>query len=216
MVQRPVVSATIAIPVIPAQHHPGSRDKAFPELRKSGRPSRCGFVEIDHEGRGSLTGNAAIFLEIGSSRIEEIRVRLELLANGVALTLQGLAKYLVDIGKAADFLVDFGYESICMIEVTGFAGPEIMVAIGIGDRRGAPLIVDQFNQLFAFRRRQEIPQYAQFDLPSRKPLHLPQANEIGSRCIAVICHLTVHNRPSLGNVTLNDLPLIATALCGKG
>ena len=131
MVQRPIVDATITIPVIPAQHCSGFRREAFLELREAGSSACRRLIEIYHECPGALSGDGAIFLKILPLRIEKIGVRLEFLTNGIALTLEGLAECFVYIGVATDFVVNLGHEAIGMVQITGFAGTEIVVAIRV-------------------------------------------------------------------------------------
>ena len=60
-------------------------------LREEGLAARLGLVEEHHRGPGALAAVALLLGPIGLVGVEEIVVRLELLADRVALALDGLA-----------------------------------------------------------------------------------------------------------------------------
>lgn len=193
MVQGPVVDRTVWIAVVPTEHRSGFGREALFEMGEAGGPACIGFVEIDHEGPAALSGDGTIFLEILAMGIKEIRVRLEFLADGIALTLQRLAKSRVDIGKTANLCINFAYERVRMVQVTSLAGPEIIITVRIGYVGRAPFFVDHGDQLAAFVGTKEIFENAQFDFLARKTLHFPQSDQIVSRCIIGLCHMNVQN-----------------------
>ena len=58
---------------------------------KEGLPARLGLVEEDHRRPGALAALALLLRPVRLVGVEEIVVRLELLADRVALALDGLA-----------------------------------------------------------------------------------------------------------------------------
>ena len=83
-------------------------------------------------------------------------VRLELLADRVALALDGLAMERVDAEQAGDLRLDPLHDRIERIEVAALAGAEFGVAGRRQQLRGDALGVDQRDQLGALRPVEEV------------------------------------------------------------
>src|SRR3546814_8174202 len=64
-------------------------------------------------------------------------MRLELLPDVIALALHRLAIFARDAGEVVEAIVDGDHDRVAVVEVAGRAGPKRLVAIRIGDRRGA-------------------------------------------------------------------------------
>src|SRR3546814_20634528 len=81
----------------------------------------------------------AIGVPIGAVRVEIVGLRLELLPDVIALALHRLAIFARDAGEVVEAIVDGDHDRVAVVEVAGRAGPKRLVAIRIGDRRGAPV-----------------------------------------------------------------------------
>src|SRR3546814_2490406 len=90
--------------------------------------------------------------DVGSS---DLGVRLELLPDVIALALHRLAIFARDAGEVVEAIVDGDHDRVAVVEVAGRAGPKRLVAIRIGDRRGAHVAVDLRDQRGAAFRVEE-------------------------------------------------------------
>ena len=84
-----------------------------------------------------------------------------------------------DAGKGVESRIDRGDEGIVMVEIAGFAGAEIAVAIVIGDGRGPALGVDPVDQLCAFLGREEVAANEEGQILARHALHAGVSGDPG-------------------------------------
>ena len=106
-------------------------------------------------------------------------MRLEFLADAVALALDRFAILGGDAGEAVEPGVDGGDERVAMVEVAGLAGAEIAIAIGVGDGRGATVRIDPRDHLCAFVKTQEITLDEEGEILAGHPLDAWMAGDPG-------------------------------------
>src|SRR3546814_4264613 len=92
-----------------------------------------------------VAGNRAEAFEIDAPGFEIVGMRLEFLAERIALPLNGLAMGGVDADKGGELRVDPRDERVGSIQVACLAGAEISVAIRVRDGGGAAVGVDPFD-----------------------------------------------------------------------
>src|SRR3546814_5788152 len=85
-------------------------------------------------------------LIIRAAGLEIIGVRLEFLADRVALPLDRLAVRAIEPGERRDQRLDAIDHRIGRVEIARLAGAERGVAVGVGERRGAATGVDQVDR----------------------------------------------------------------------
>src|SRR5690606_12952335 len=88
--------------------------------------------------------------------LEVIGVRLEFLADGVALALDRLAVSWIDPTELEQAGFELLHRGLAGVEVAGLARAKIGVAVGVGDRRGAAILVDQRDQQGAQVGREKV------------------------------------------------------------
>ena len=96
--------------------------------------------------------------------LERVGVRLELLADRVALPLQRLAGARRQAEQLGDRRLDPGDQRVAAVEVAGLAGPERRDAEVVGDLRRPSLRVDSRDQCGALLGTQEIADDEQLEL----------------------------------------------------
>ena len=97
--------------------------------------------------------------------LEVVPVRLELLADVVALRLDAFGVCRADAERLADLVVDADcHRALQVRQVGGLAGAEILVAVVVRDRRRPQVMADQRHQFFAFLAAEEIFQRVQIDV----------------------------------------------------
>ena len=93
---------------------------------------------------------------IGTAGFERVGVRLEFLADRVALALQRFAMLGRQSDEGADPQVDGGDGRVVPVEVTGLAGAVGSDADVVGDRRWAAVAVNALDERCAFLFVEEI------------------------------------------------------------
>ncbi len=99
-------------------------------ILEEGLAAAFGVVQEDHRRPGALAAGPLHLRPIGLGRVEEIVVRLELLADRVALALDGLALVRIDADQGGDLRLDQLDDRLVGIEVAALAGAEFGIVVG--------------------------------------------------------------------------------------
>src|SRR5262245_36009927 len=112
--------------IVPGYSEPCSGPDREIDVRENGFATVSWLIQVDHEGPGAL---AQGFRREPSKlvRFEEIRVRLELIANFISLTLGWLGKGQIDSNALAYSQIKVGNNRIAVDQVAGAAGAKGLI-----------------------------------------------------------------------------------------
>jgi hypothetical protein len=149
-------------------------------------------VEAAHGRPGALPADQFLRRPIRLVGVEEVVMRLELLADGVALPLQRFRKRGREAEEVGDAMVDLVDQSIGRSQVAGLAGAEFRIRLVGKQAGGVEILVDPLDQPLAFRRREKAADHEDFE-PGRRDLE--HAWPLGERFTNNFPHLPqIHMR----------------------
>ena len=147
--ERFVVERPVGFDVIPDQHHSGLRPDSDADVRKFCGSTIFGLVQENHRGPASLAALLCLGVPIFLAGVEKIVMRLEFLADMVALALHRFGKTIVDAKHIAHPRLDSAHERIPAAQMATVARPEPCLLGAFVQRRWHCLSVDLVDQTFA-------------------------------------------------------------------